>query len=80
MQCGREPDGTNSEKLGTCPASTKEMYKGINNGINAGRFCWKIAGTMCFGSIKGTHALEIISCLQCPFFEKVKAEEGESFA
>ena len=60
MKCGREPDGINSEKFDTCPASTIEMYTGVNDGINAGRFCWKIAGTMYFDSIKGSAALEII--------------------
>ena len=79
MKCGREPDGVNSEKLGTCPASIEEMYTGVNSGINAGRFCWKIVGTMCFETIKGTSALSIVSCLQCPFFKKVKEEEGERF-
>ena len=78
MKCGREPDGVNSEKLGTCPASIVEMYTGVNSGINAGRFCWKIVGTMCFETIKGTSALEIISCTQCPFFKKVRNEEGTS--
>jgi hypothetical protein len=81
MKCGREPDGANSEKLGTCPASTIEIFTGVNNGINAGRFCWKISGTMCFDSIKvkGTFASKILSCSQCPFFKKVKEEEGKDF-
>ena len=79
MKCGREPDGVNSEKLGVCPASTTYTHNDVNGGINAGRFCWKIVGTLCFDTIKGTSALNIVSCLQCPFFKKVKEEEGERF-
>jgi hypothetical protein len=79
MKCGREPNGSNVKKFGACPASTAESYNDINNGVNAGRFCWKIVGTLCCDTIKGTSALSIVSCLQCPFFKKVKAEEGEYF-
>ncbi len=80
MQCGREPGGKNVAKRGLCPAATSEEYDGVNNGLNGGRFCWKISGTMCFDSIKGSCAPEITSCLLCPFFKKVKEEEGDSFA
>ena len=79
MKCGRQSNGFNSEKLGVCPASTTETYNGLNNGVNAGRFCWKIVGTMCSSTIKATSALEIESCLHCPFFEQVENEERSSF-
>jgi hypothetical protein len=79
MKCGREPNGSNTDKLGICPASTAESYNNINKGINAGRFCWKTVGTLCLDIIKGTTALSIISCVQCPFFKKVREEEGKDF-
>ena len=79
MQCGREPNGANVDKLNVCPAATAKSYNNIHNGVNAGRFCWKIAGTLCFDTVKGSSALSIVSCLQCPFFEKVKEEEGNHF-
>jgi len=79
MKCGREPNGSNADNLGVCPASTAESQNNINNGVNAGRFCWKVAGTLCFDTITGTYASSIVSCLQCPFFKKVKAEEGKYF-
>ena len=79
MKCGREPNGSNADNLGVCPASTAESQNNINNGVNAGRFCWKVAGTLCFDTTKGTYASSIASCLQCPFFKKVKAEEGKYF-
>ena len=80
MKCGREPNGSNADKLNVCPTTTAKEYNNINNGVNAGRFCWKIVGTLCFDTIKGVSALNIVSCLQCPFFKKVKEEEGECFA
>ena len=80
MKCGREPNGANADKLDVCPASTAVLYNNINNGVNAGRFCWKIAGTLCFDTIKGASALSIVSCLQCPFFKKVDEEEGKDFS
>ena len=80
MQCGREPGGKNVANRGLCPAAASEEYDGVNNGLKGGRFCWKISGTMCFDSIKGNCVPEITSCLLCPFFKKVKEEEGDSFA
>lgn len=80
MKCGREPNGTNLAGLGICPAATAVTFNGINSGMNAGRFCWKIAGTMCFDTIKGVSALHIASCLQCPFFKLVEKEEQKSFS
>ncbi len=79
MECGREPNGVNTDKLKICPATSEKDYNNTNNGVNAGRFCWKIVGTLCFDTIKGISALNLVSCLQCPFFKKVKEEEGNHF-
>jgi hypothetical protein len=79
MKCGREPNGTHAKKLGICPASRDESLNNINSGTNAGRFCWKVVGTLCFDTIRGTSAINIISCQQCPFFKKVRDEEGKYF-
>jgi hypothetical protein len=35
---------------------------------------------MCFDTIKGISAKKIASCYLCPFFKKVKKEEGASFS
>ena len=80
MQCGREPGGSNIAKDGACAAATEYIYRGTNNGTNAGRFCWKIAGTFCVKTIKGIFARQALSCAECPFFQKVKMQEGRSFA
>ena len=80
MECGREPGGANEDELGICPAALEERLDNINQGRNAGRTCWTVGGTMCFGSIQGTFAKKITTCLQCRFFEMVKDEEGRQWA
>ena len=79
MKCGRESNGANAKKLGVCPAYEDKSLNNINSGTNAGRFCWKVVGTLCYSSIKATSALNIISCQLCPFFKNVRDEEGEYF-
>ena len=51
-------------------------YNGINSGFNAGRFCWKVAGTLCTNFIQGRFAKNIMACQICPFFEEVRRQEG----
>ena len=77
-QCGREPGG-NRNDLGVCPAAREKRLHGANNGINAGRACWVIAGTVCNGTIQGTYAKKYDTCEQCDFFRLVKAEEGREY-
>lgn len=79
MECQREPGGIKAGELGICPASVAVEYNGINRGINAGRICWVAAGTMCKGKVTGTFASKFKDCLQCPFFNLVKAEEDDLF-
>ncbi|MFH1294084.1 MAG: two-CW domain-containing protein [Pseudomonadota bacterium] len=55
------------------------MYSGKNGGIAAGRFCWKVAGTLCGGKVQGTFAEKMINCANCDFFKSVKPEEGAAF-
>ena len=76
MNCGREPNGKNSEALGVYPAASAAMYSGINHGTNGGRFCWVAVGTYSFEPIQGKYASETESCLDCPFFKEVKLQEG----
>ncbi|MGD2095795.1 MAG: hypothetical protein PVH77_12380 [Phycisphaerales bacterium] len=79
MNCGRQPEGDKAEELGACLASTNEKHDGKNNGKNAGRYCWKIAGTMCGGRVQGSFASKVIDCVRCKFFQQVKQEEGDNF-
>jgi hypothetical protein len=74
-QCGREIGGQRGD-LGVCPAATETRLHGTNNGVNAGRACWVVAGTLCGDRVNGTFARKYETCEQCDFFKLVKQEEG----
>ena len=76
LECGREPDGKNTDTLGICPASTDISADGKNEGKNGGRICWAISGTYCHKKMQGLFAKTQLSCRSCIFFKKVKEEEG----
>jgi hypothetical protein len=69
-ECGRGPG---SEQI--CPAVTEIKADGVNHGINGGRVCWAIAGTLCGGRQQGTHAVKLETCLHCDFCQFVLREE-----
>ena len=48
----------------------------MNSGINGGRACWAITGTLCGGKVQGTFASKLANCMQCEFYQLVGAEEG----
>jgi len=74
-RCGREPGGSAVQELGECPAAISSVYDGTNRGKNAGRYCWKIAGTMCDGKVQCTHAEKLRNCAGCSFFRMVQEQE-----
>lgn len=76
MQCGREPGGRKVRELGVCLAAVDREANGINHGMNGGRICWAIAGTMCDGEPSGIFVERVQVCADCDFYKKVKAEEG----
>ena len=78
-KCGRQAGGTKTGELGVCPAATDAGHNGINGGKNAGRHCWKVAGTLCGGNVQGTYAQKLVNCVVCEFFKQVKVEEAQSF-
>lgn len=78
-RCGREPGGSRVEELGECPAATSTVSDGMNRGVNAGRYCWKVSGTMCNGKVQGTYARKIQSCTECDFFKMVQEQELVAF-
>ncbi len=78
-RCGREPGGKEAAVAGVCPACTDTKLHGIHSGINAGRTCWVIAGTMCNGRVQGTFAQKYNDCRICDFYHEVKLEEGDDF-
>jgi hypothetical protein len=78
-KCGREPHGAKATELGICPATSDTQYTGKNAGINAGRYCWRVVGTLCGGKVQGTFAQKATNCSKCDFYLNVKSEEGHSF-
>ncbi len=74
-KCGRQPGGRKAAKDGVCPAAVQNALNTFNNGINAGRSCWLVAGTFCDHKIMGTFAEKIGTCKNCDFYKKVQEEE-----
>lgn len=77
-KCGRQTGGDKSTELGVCPASVEIRTNGLNGGINGGRACWAIAGTMCDNEVQGTFAMKMGDCAVCEFYKSVlKTEDAE---
>lgn len=77
--CEREPDGNKAGEFGICPAAIESQAHGINGGVNAGRACWVVSGSLCGGKTQGTYAEKLGGCLKCNFFNHVRQEEGPQF-
>lgn len=75
MKCGREPGGRRADRDGVCPAAVTDTFNTFNNGLNAGRCCWLVAGTFCDHKIMGAFAEKIDTCKNCRFYKKVQEEE-----
>lgn len=74
-QCGRERTGTACK----CPATLATAAHGVNGGVNAGRVCWAVTGTLCDGQRQGTYAEKIPKCMSCDFRLKVQEEMSYKF-
>jgi len=49
------------EKTGDCPAYPK-----------SGDECWRIAGTMCGGTVQGSFAQKLANCMECDYYKAVR--------
>ena len=67
--CGREPGGNRADDLGVCPAAADGRFDGLNDGINAGRVCWAVAGTDGKDRPQCIHADRAHPCETCEFFK-----------
>jgi eukaryotic-like serine/threonine-protein kinase len=76
-KCGREPGGKNAEELGVCPASIEFKSDGMNSGVNGGRCCWALTGTLCQDQVQGDFTEKANGCLKCEFYQKVLIEESK---
>lgn len=77
-KCGREPNGLKAIELGICPASIESRTNNINHGLNGGRACWALTGTLCGGKVQGSFASKLANCLECDFYKLVNKEEGSN--
>jgi hypothetical protein len=79
-KCGRYPGGEHEKELGVCPVTVEPRVNGTHGGVNGGRACWLLAGTLCGGQVQGTFAQKLGNCMiDCEFYKKVEEEEGENF-
>lgn len=76
FHCGRQPGGEKEQEMGTCPAAIQFSLNGTNDGINGGRACWAIAGTLCKGKAQGTYAQKLGDCLKCEFYATIRQDQG----
>ncbi len=79
MGCRKNVSGFTSDEFGVCPAVTCKTLNGVHGGINGGRACWMVTGTMCGNKIQGSYQYKAESCIQCIFFHHVKKEEGKKY-
>jgi hypothetical protein len=75
-KCGRARGGVRAAELGVCPAASDVKGNGLNSGVNCGRICWAVAGTLCGGKVQGTYAAKLSNCMACDFYQLVAQQEG----
>jgi hypothetical protein len=78
-KCGRELGGVKVAELGVCQAAIESQVNGVHDGINGGRACWVVAGTLCGGKVQGSFAVKMTNCKECDFYKLVASEEGVDF-
>ena len=79
MKCGRNYGGDREKAFGLCPVVTEKRLDKVHGGINAGRACWVVGGSLCGGTIQGTFARKFANCAKCDFYNHVKKEESSKF-
>lgn len=78
-KCGREIGGIKTTELGVCKAAAEAKLNGVHGGINAGRACWAVVGTLCGGVVQGEYAKKIEKCSVCGFYQQVRDEEDKDY-
>lgn len=78
LKCGYRPNGGQPSEDNLCAVILASAVDGVNGGKNAGRICWAIAGTRCYGEIQKSFEEKEFRCLDCRVFKRVLKEEGLS--
>lgn len=79
LMCGREQGGIHEQEFGVCPVTFAKRLDGEHGGVNGGRTCWVVAGTLCGGEAQGSFVDKYGTCMQCDFYRLVLEEEGIDF-
>ena len=82
MGCGKQINKDPSVCLKNacaCPASIEQSFDGVHGGKNAGRVCWLVLQTQCYGSVQSTYEQKYETCSGCDFYRLVVDEEGANF-
>lgn len=77
MGCGKERGDPHAGRI--CPAFLAWKLHGVHGGMNAGRVCWTVAGTLCGGAVQGSEEQKRRACRSCDFYQAVLKEEGRDF-
>ncbi len=72
--CGHAKDNGANEGH-SCPAAAETRLDGVHGGVNAGRACWVVLGTLCGGEVQTDLAKKYEMCGTCEFYRIVKREE-----
>ena len=75
MGCGREPGGRHADAEGICRAATEDKLDGVHGGVNGGRSCWAVVGTMCHEAVADSRIAKT-ECFACPFYRSVLNDEA----
>jgi hypothetical protein len=77
MGCGKQMIKGPSPCSNTCscPASIETSFDGVHGGKNAGRVCWFVLQTQCYGSVQKTYEQKYQTCPGCDFYRSVVDEE-----
>ncbi len=78
LKCGYSPEGRDPSGDNLCPVIIANAVDGVNGGRNAGRICWAISGTRCYGEVQKSFEEKEFLCLDCKVFKRVLKEEGLS--
>ena len=65
--------GTNCWDFYNCPKERQETCSAFR--LHAGRTCWRVAGTLCGGSVQSVYAMKIGGCQKCDFYIQIKAKQ-----
>lgn len=83
MDCGQNCSSKGHADFKKCPAVTETRLNGIHGGMNAGRACWVMNGTLgrggCDGRVQGLVVEKLGKCMMCDFYKFVRSEEDELF-